>query len=130
MRENEFERKVHEQLEELRIRPSDETWERVQKELREKKKRRVAVLFFLMAGLLLLGYSGYTFLYKSSTQPVAKNAAEQLITEPASSPVNTQTPDNTTTTNTAVAEKPLTTPTIDQNKEKNAVNPALTPEIR
>ena len=35
MRENEFERKVQEQMEELRIRPSDETWERVEKELRE-----------------------------------------------------------------------------------------------
>jgi hypothetical protein len=126
MRENEFERKVHEQLEELRIRPSDETWERVQKELREKKKRRAVVMFFLMAGLLLLGYSGYTFLYKSSTQPVAKNVAEQQITEPA----NTQTLDNTTTTNTAVAEKPVTTPTIEQTNEKNAVNPALIPETR
>jgi hypothetical protein len=128
MPENEFERKVQEQLEELRIRPSDETWERVQKELREKKKRRAAVLFFLMAGLLLLGYSGYTFLYKSSTQPVAKNGIDQQITEPASSPLNTETPDNTTKTNTAVAEKPVTTPTIDQDNEKNAVNPALTPE--
>jgi hypothetical protein len=129
MRENEFERKVHEQLEELRIRPSDETWERVQKELREKKKRRAAVLFFLMAGLLLLGYSGYTFLYKSSIQPVAKNSTEQKLAEPASSPVNTETTNNTTTNSTAVAEKPLTTPTFDQKIEKNAVNPALEPEI-
>ena len=113
MRENEFERKVQEQLEDLRIRPSDETWAKLEKELREKKKRRVAVLFFLLAGLLLVGYSGYTFFYKNSTQPVARNEAARKNT----SIENTETPDNNNN-NSAVAKKPVLTPQTKQPNEK------------
>lgn len=126
MRENEFERKVQEQMEELRIRPSNETWERVEKELREKKKRRAAVLFFIMAGLLLLGYSGYTFLNKSSNQPVAQNELKKSSTETIQPSVNTPgtTTDTITHNNPAVAEQPETTPNTsqaDQNRNANSV---------
>lgn len=118
MRENEFERKVQEQLEDLRIRPSDETWAKLEKELKEKKKRRVAVLFFLLAGLLLVGYSGYTFLYKRSTQPVVQNKA----TQKNSSIENTETPNNK---NTAVAQKPVITPSTNLPIDNGTVNQTL-----
>jgi hypothetical protein len=114
MRENEFERKVQEQMEDLRIRPSDETWERVEKELREKKKRRAAVLFFIIAGLLLLGYSGYTFLNKSSNQPVAQNEVKKTSIETTQPSINTPTSTINTKNYPAVGEKPETTLNTNQ----------------
>ena len=132
MRENEFERNVQEQMEELRIRPSDETWERVEKELREKKKRRAVVLFFIMAGLLLLGYSGYTFLTKSSNQPVAQNEIKKSSTLTTQPSVNTSTTTTnipvTTNNNSAVAETPGTTPNTNQPDQNRNANPSLKQE--
>lgn len=127
MRENEFERKVQEQMEELRIRPSDETWERVEKELREKKKRRAAVLFFIMAGLLLLGYSGYTFLNRSFNQPVAQNEIKKSSSETIQPTGNTpaSTINTTTHNNPAVAEKSETTPNTNQPYQNKNANPSL-----
>lgn len=62
MRENEFERKMQEQMEELHLRPSTSVWLKVEQQLQQKKKRRVIFFFFLFAGLILVGYSGYIFL--------------------------------------------------------------------
>src|SRR3990170_2264837 len=67
MQENKFEKGVQQQMEEFRIRPSDAVWEKIEEELRKKKKRRVVFFFFLLAGLSLLGYSGY-FLFNNSKQ--------------------------------------------------------------
>ena len=39
MQENEFEKRVQKKMEEFRLRPSDVVWERVEEELRKKKKR-------------------------------------------------------------------------------------------
>jgi hypothetical protein len=127
MRENEFERKVQAQMEELRIRPSDETWERVEKELREKKKRRGAVLFFIMAGLLLLGYSGYTFLSTSSNQPVARNEEKKSSGETVRPTLNTpaNTTNTTTYNNSAVAEKSGTTPITNHSHQIRNASPSL-----
>lgn len=65
MQENNFEKRVQQQMEELRFRPSDAVWEKVEEEIRKKKKRRVVFFIFLLAGLSLLGYSGY-FLFNTS----------------------------------------------------------------
>jgi hypothetical protein len=126
MRENEFERKVQAQMDDLRIRPSNETWERVEKELWEKKKRRAAVLFFIMAGLLLLGYSGYTFLNKSSNQPVAQNEIKKSSAETSQPAINT--PVTSTNKNPAVAETPGTTPNTHQPDQNRNANSSLIQE--
>lgn len=65
MQENKFENRVQRQMEELRIRPSGAVWEKVEEELRKKKKRRIVFYIFLLAGLSLLGYSGY-FLFNNA----------------------------------------------------------------
>ena len=67
MQENKFEKGVRQQMEEFRSRPSEAVWKTVEEELRKKKKRRVVFFIFLLAGLSLLGYSGY-FLLNSSKQ--------------------------------------------------------------
>jgi hypothetical protein len=66
MRENEFEKKVQRQMEELQLSPSPSVWTRVEQDLKKKKRRRVVFFILLLAGLGLLGYSGYT-LFNSGT---------------------------------------------------------------
>lgn len=56
---NDFEKEFQEKMDELRLRPSEEVWMAVAKELQQKKRRRFAVMFFLLAGICLLGYLGY-----------------------------------------------------------------------
>ena len=77
MQENKFENQVQQQMEELRIRPSEAVWENVEGELQKKKKRRIVFYLFLLAGLSLLGYSGY-FVYNNSKS----NLVQQTITVP------------------------------------------------
>jgi hypothetical protein len=74
MQENNFEKRVQEQMEELRFRPSDAVWEKVEEEIRRKKKRRVVFFIFLLAALSLLGYSGYFLFNKSKSNLVEQNS--------------------------------------------------------
>lgn len=59
MQENEFEKRLQEEMSEFRVRPSEVVWEKIEDELRKKKRRRVIFYLFLLAGLSLIGYSGY-----------------------------------------------------------------------
>ena len=56
MPENEFERKVSSEMQELRFKPSEKVWLQVEERIREKKKRRVFIILLFFAGLALLGY--------------------------------------------------------------------------
>jgi hypothetical protein len=64
MPESEFDKQVQKELEGLRIRPSATVWENVEKELRQKKRRRVIIAFWLIAGIALLGSTTYFFTRK------------------------------------------------------------------
>ena len=74
MQENEFEKRLQEEMGEFRLRPSDDVWNKIEVEIRKKKRRRVVFFIFLLAGLSLMGYTGY-FL----TSTTKKNLAEQVI---------------------------------------------------
>ena len=56
MPENEFEKKVSSEMQELRFKPSESVWPHVEERIKKKKKRRIFVVIFLLAGLALLGY--------------------------------------------------------------------------
>ena len=56
MPENEFEKKVASEMMELKFKPSARVWPRVEERIRKKKKRKVFIIIFLLAGLALLGY--------------------------------------------------------------------------
>src|SRR5574339_407952 len=56
MPENEFEKKVSSEMQDLRFKPSESVWLRVEDRIKKKKNRRVFVVIFLLAGLALLGY--------------------------------------------------------------------------
>jgi len=68
MQENEFEKRIQEEMGEFRLRPSDAVWEKVEEQLKKKKRRRVVFFVFMLAGLSLLGFSGYFFTQTNSTQ--------------------------------------------------------------
>lgn len=56
MPENEFEKKVSSELQQLKFKPSEAVWMRVEERIRKKHKRRVFIILFLLAGIALLGY--------------------------------------------------------------------------
>src|SRR4030095_13749127 len=71
MQENEFEKRLQEEMSEFRVRPSEVVWERIEDDLRKKKRRRVVFYLFLLAGLSVVGYSGYV-LFTPQKQILAK----------------------------------------------------------
>ena len=79
MQESRFEREVKGQLDELRLHPTAQVWQRLEAGLREKKRRRVLLFFSVLAGVLLLGAGG---LYWSMTKtPGAGQTAVQAVNE-------------------------------------------------
>jgi len=75
MQENEFEKRLQQEMGEFRIRPSDVVWDKIEEQVRKKKRRRVVFVISLLAGLSLLGYTGY-FLFNDKKQ----NITEQNVT--------------------------------------------------
>ncbi|WP_276500601.1 outer membrane beta-barrel protein [Terrimonas pollutisoli] len=106
MRENEFEKRVQQQMEEFKLRPSDAVWQKVEEELRKKKKRRVVFFIFLLAGFSLLGYTGY-FLVNHSKQ----NIADQTFTQ--------QTNNNSAEKNNTVDSPAASSTTSNENGSIN-----------
>jgi len=72
MPENEFEKKVSSEMQDLRVKPSEKVWLHVEERIRKKKKRRVFVIIFFLAGLALLGYWQRHNLFSGNETPVAK----------------------------------------------------------
>lgn len=62
MAEHNFERRVRQEMSDLKIDPSDAVWENVRIRIEKKKERRRLFIIFFLLGLLLLG-GGYIMLY-------------------------------------------------------------------
>ena len=107
MQENEFERKVQQKMDSLRLRPSGAVWENVEHELRKKKKRRVVFYIFLLAGLSLLGYSGY-FLFNQPKQNIVDQTSTSSLNKQGTGPVR---------------EEKTSNPVIPQSEKNVAVPP-------
>ena len=56
MQENKFERKVHSEMQELKLQPSEEVWNKVEKRIRKRDKKRGVIIIFFLLGIALLGY--------------------------------------------------------------------------
>ncbi|HET6767933.1 MAG TPA: hypothetical protein VFH08_11060, partial [Chitinophagaceae bacterium] len=136
MPENEFEKKVSSEMQELKFKPSEKVWLQVEEQIRTKKKRRVFVIIFFLAGLALLGYWQRHNLFgvaKNDIVKVEKQNEENSIPigEPANSTSTTQQIETTkrdeiknTIDNTTGGEVKVEQPGIDK---ENAVG--ATPEI-
>src|SRR6185436_12937586 len=72
MPENEFEKKISSEMQELKFKPSEHVWLRVEERIKTKKKRRVFVVIFLLAGLGLLGYWQRTNLFGEQKNDIVK----------------------------------------------------------
>jgi hypothetical protein len=90
MLENEFEKRMQEKMEDLKIRPSEAVWPNVEKELKRKKRRRVLVFFFLPILLGLAGYSIYTLSRTGSSSALAEKNNAPVQQSQGDGPVEEQ----------------------------------------
>jgi len=77
MPENEFEKKVSSEMQELKFKPSEQVWLRVEEKIRKKNKRRVFVIIFFLAGLALLGYWQRSNLFGEKKNDIAKTEKQK-----------------------------------------------------
>jgi hypothetical protein len=126
MHDREFEKKVQQQMQELRLAPGSEVWMRVREDLRKKKRRRPVIIWLLFAGLLLGGSAWLLYGIQDNnngqatavTKPAATTSTKDATSSTKTiSPVTkpaTATPDpagtGTTTTITAASETSLPAP--------------------
>lgn len=75
---NDFEKQVQKQLDELQLNPSASVWKKVEEQIREKKRRRVIVLFLLPIIVMILGVSYYLFLYSGKEKSLVRQPATPI----------------------------------------------------
>ncbi len=90
MPENNFEKRVQQKMEELKLSPSAEVWEEVEKRIRKEKKRRRIIFWFFLFGALLVGGTGWWIIEENKKQtspdnPVVQTIADKKIGETTSS---------------------------------------------
>lgn len=140
---NDFERDIQNRLEELKLRPSAEVWQRVAADIRKKKRRRVLAFFLFFFLLLTGGYAGMQFFSGTGkgtgnnilTQSPSVNQTEKrsntaistqkdltTTSQPVAttSAVNQQrhTPGATTTTKTITTKRKNTQPAVTAQQTK------------
>ena len=69
MRDNEFEKGVQEKMGEFRLPPSAPVWVEVERRIRERKRRRILIFWFCLAGLLTAGLGSW-WIFQNGNQPV------------------------------------------------------------
>ena len=92
MPENEFEKKVSSEMQELKFAPSEKVWLRVEERIRKKNKRRVFVIIFLLAGLALLGYWQRDNLFGEKKNDIVKTKTQNEDNPKPSEDATTNSP--------------------------------------
>lgn len=75
MHNNEFEKKVELRMEELSFSPSDSVWQNVELQIRQRKRRRRILFWWLPLGLLCIGTAGWFLSNEFSSAPVQQPKA-------------------------------------------------------
>jgi hypothetical protein len=145
MSDHEFEKQIHQKLQELKLRPSDGVWMEVEKSIRQGKNRR-RFMWWWMAALFVCVTAGGYILYNHTAQThpvnaeVAQASAASLSnTKPAETSTNstkqTTTLEHQVTDNT-IADKNITgeekastsSPLPTSPQQPNMASPVITPE--
>ena len=124
MPENEFEKRVSSEMQELKFKPSGNVWLRVEERIKKKKKRRIFVVIFLLAVLALLGYWQRSNLFGKSENDIAKTEQEDSSGEKQNE--NNPKPANETNSFSTIDQNTETTKEKEtQNATENAINDKL-----
>jgi hypothetical protein len=115
MQENEFEKKLQQKLEELKVQPADEVWLKIQAEVTRKTRRRRRVLFFFLVAVLFT--AGFiikeTTTWFNTTTPVA--AVQQQENKTTKSPGEKRDANNTSSSSAVSDNQPTVAITTDDN---------------
>jgi hypothetical protein len=84
MSDHEFEKKVQQRMDDLKLRPSEAVWAELEKNLRREKRRRRTLLWLPILGVLLTA-GGY-LIYSGTGQPVDGSMVNNQSTEKAVAP--------------------------------------------
>lgn len=126
MQENKFEKRIQEEMGEFRLRPSDAVWEKVEEQLKKKKRRRVVFFIFMLAGLSLLGYSGYFFTKPNSKQNLVQQDHNSLPDSEKTATGNKQPVfppiENRTTNDQAATSEIQVAPIKEKNQNEKPAN--------
>ncbi|OQP54650.1 hypothetical protein A4H97_22055 [Niastella yeongjuensis] len=122
MSDHEFEKQVHQKLQELKLRPSDGVWMEVQRNIHQGKSRRRIMWWWMAAvfvGITAGGFILYTYTAQTHTHTtdVAKTAVTSLSTTKPTETSTNSTSDKHTTTLQPVTEKNTTG---EENASPNA----------
>src|SRR6266536_91241 len=108
MAANEFEKRVQMTLDELKLHPSEEVWQNVEKRIGEKKRKRRIIFFIIFSflGLALGGYGLYNFSNKKNMTPeISDRKSNEIVQRTSNKEQGTrniqkiQSKNNTTKTN-------------------------------
>lgn len=80
MRDNAFDKGVQDKMEEFRLSPSTPVWPEVERRIRERKRRRILIFWFCLAGLLLTGSGAWWLLNEKSVTPAIPVAEKSKVT--------------------------------------------------
>jgi hypothetical protein len=132
MSDHEFEKQIHQKLQELKLRPSDGVWMEVEKSIRQGKNRR-RFMWWWMAALFVCVTAGGYILYNHTTQthPVTAEVAQATAaslsnTKPAGTSTNS-TKETTTlpqqVTDKAIADKNITGKEATSGSSASPISP-------
>lgn len=121
MSDHEFEKKVEQKMDELRLRPSDAVWAEVERNLRRDKRRRRTLLWLPLLGILLTA-GGY-FIFKMPGNPgdtaqLNKQASKKAAT-PSVSTTSLPAPASATTSPNSSSSKNNSDPSTQNSTPAN-----------
>lgn len=132
MEANEFEKNVKREMDDFKLRPSEEVWTRVEKEISDKKRKRRIIFFLLFSavGLMLAGYCIYHFSGNISKSPIENKLS--INSKPKTTSLDKEQNDvavkpTTFSENEEPGKKPATdkTKSKDEREEKMTTNDLL-----
>lgn len=120
MRDNAFDKGVQDKMEEFRLTPSAPVWPEVERRIRERKKRRILIFWFCLAGLLLTGAGAWWLLNEKSITPAMPVAEKNKVT--AQPEINREEATRNKTGQSDSPDETGSTATANHNKSNTPVN--------